>query len=57
MKLSRSGEKLTKESGILRLMDDLGEALSAGETMLLLGGGNSARIPEIGSGDAVKRCS
>jgi valine--pyruvate aminotransferase len=28
-------------------MDDLGEALSAGETMLMLGGGNPARIPEM----------
>ncbi|HJS74937.1 MAG TPA: valine--pyruvate transaminase [Vicinamibacteria bacterium] len=45
MKLSRFGAKFTEESGILRLMDDLGEALSAGEKVLMLGGGNPARIP------------
>jgi valine--pyruvate aminotransferase len=47
VKLSAVGEKLTRESGILRLMDDLGEALSAGGKLLLLGGGNPARIPEM----------
>ncbi len=47
MRLSRFGAKFTEESGILRLMDDLGEALSAGEKMLMLGGGNPARIPEM----------
>jgi valine--pyruvate aminotransferase len=47
MKLSRFGAKFTEESGILRLMDDLGEALSAGGSMLMLGGGNPARIPEM----------
>jgi valine--pyruvate aminotransferase len=47
MKLSRFGAKFTEESGILRLMDDLGQALSAGERMLMLGGGNPARIPEM----------
>jgi valine--pyruvate aminotransferase len=47
MRLSRFGAKLTEESGILRLMDDLGEALSAGDRVLMLGGGNPARIPEM----------
>lgn len=51
MKLSRFGEKFTKDSGILRLMGDLGEALASsstsGERMLMLGGGNPARIPEV----------
>jgi valine--pyruvate aminotransferase len=46
-RLSKFGAKLTEESGILRLMDDLGEALSAGERTLMLGGGNPARIPEM----------
>jgi valine--pyruvate aminotransferase len=47
MKLSRFGRKFTQESGILTLMDDLGEALARGERMLMLGGGNPARIPEV----------
>ena len=47
MKLSKFGNKFTQESGILTLMDDLGEALTAGERMLMLGGGNPARIPEV----------
>jgi len=49
VKLSNFGAKFTQESGILRLMDDLGEALSAGGKMLMLGGGNPARIPEMES--------
>jgi valine--pyruvate aminotransferase len=47
MRLSSFGVRFTKESGILRLMDDLGEALEAGGKMLMLGGGNPARIPEM----------
>ena len=46
-RFSNFGAKFTEESGILRLMDDLGQALEAGEKMLMLGGGNPARIPEI----------
>ncbi|MGH9388810.1 MAG: valine--pyruvate transaminase, partial [Vicinamibacteria bacterium] len=48
-RFSKFGAKFTEESGSLRLMDDLGEALSAGEKMLMLGGGNPARIPEMES--------
>jgi valine--pyruvate aminotransferase len=47
VRFSRFGAKFTEESGILRLMDDLGEALGAGGKMLMLGGGNPARIPEV----------
>ena len=47
MRLSKFGAKFTQESGILRLMDDLGEALEAGEKRLMLGGGNPARIPKM----------
>ncbi len=47
MKLSKFGNKFTQESGILTLMDDLGEALTSGARMLMLGGGNPARIPEV----------
>ncbi|HSF18260.1 MAG TPA: valine--pyruvate transaminase [Vicinamibacteria bacterium] len=49
MKRSRFGAKFTRESGILRLMDDLGEAASADAPVLALGGGNPARIPEVES--------
>lgn len=49
MRFSSFGAKFTQESGILRLMDDLGEALAAGGKMLMLGGGNPARIPEVES--------
>ncbi|HCE46367.1 MAG TPA: valine--pyruvate transaminase [Lentisphaeria bacterium] len=48
MKLSAFGRKFTRNSGILRLMDDLGSAISAGSgKMLMLGGGNPAHIPEV----------
>lgn len=44
MKWSRFGEKLTTQSGILALMDDLGNALSGSEKKYMLGGGNPAHI-------------
>ncbi len=47
MQLSKFGKKLTKKTGILELMDDLGNALSGQQKMLMLGGGNPAHIPEI----------
>lgn len=43
------GKKLTGESGILQLMDDLGRPLPAGMKSYALGGGNPAQIPEIES--------
>ena len=46
MKLSNFGEKLTNKSGILELMDDLGNALQKGG-MYMLGGGNPAHIPQM----------
>lgn len=46
MKLSRFGKKFTAESTTVSLMDDLGEALTVNPDLLLLGGGNPARIPE-----------
>ncbi|MCL6414497.1 valine--pyruvate transaminase [Aestuariirhabdus sp. Z084] len=47
MKLSAFGEKFTSNSGILSLMDDLGNALASGEDMIMMGGGNPAHIPEV----------
>ena len=46
MKLSRFATKFTSRSGILSLMDDMGAAMAAGD-MLMLGGGNPGRIPEV----------
>ena len=44
MNYSSFGQKLAGESGILRLMDDLGRPLPAGVKPCALGGGNPARI-------------
>ena len=43
MKLSKFGEKFAGHSGIVQLMDDLGKAMSGGQDMLMLGGGNPIR--------------
>ncbi len=45
MKLSKFGEKFTSQSGILSLMDDLGNALADNDHMIMMGGGNPAHIP------------
>lgn len=47
MKLSAFGEKFTSHSGILSLMDDLGNALADGQDLVMMGGGNPAHIPEV----------
>jgi len=47
MKISRFGRKISAVSGIGRLMEDLGTALSQSREMLMLGGGNPAHIPEV----------
>ncbi|WP_419835831.1 valine--pyruvate transaminase [Endozoicomonas atrinae] len=47
MKLSAFGEKFTSHSGILSLIDDLGNALADGKDMIMMGGGNPAHIPEV----------
>ena len=44
---SRFGRKLCARSGILELMDDLGQAMAQGAGKYMLGGGNPAAIPEI----------
>ncbi len=46
MILSKFGEKFTQKSGILQLMDDLGNALNSDKPVNMLGGGNPAVIPE-----------
>ena len=47
MNLSAFGEKFTRKSGILQLMDDLGEAAAGGDVKYMLGGGNPAHIPAV----------
>ncbi|MFL0809977.1 MAG: valine--pyruvate transaminase [Agarilytica sp.] len=49
MKLSKLGHKLTEESAIVSLMEDLGTALNVNPDLLFLGGGNPAHIPEFES--------
>ena len=45
MQFSRFGTKLSRDAGIVTLMDDLGEALRVNPDMIFMGGGNPARIP------------
>lgn len=47
MKFSQFGDKFTGSSGILQLMDDLGDALNSDKPVNMLGGGNPARIEEV----------
>ncbi|MDO4896583.1 MAG: valine--pyruvate transaminase [Moraxella sp.] len=47
MQFSTFGQKFTKQSGILQLMDDLGQALASDKPINMLGGGNPAVIPAV----------
>jgi len=47
MKMTTFGEKFTKKSGILELMDDLGSAVSGNDRVCMLGGGNPAEIQDV----------
>ena len=44
MKLSRFAQRFSEHSGIILLMDDLGEAMAGEQEVLMLGGGNPAHI-------------
>jgi len=46
MKLSNFGQKFTRDSGIVELMDDLGSALIGNPDMIMMGGGNPGRLGE-----------
>lgn len=47
MNFTKFGKKMTSNAGILSLMDDLGKAKSdSAESMVMMGGGNPANIPE-----------
>lgn len=47
LKLSAFGEKFAGDSGIVGLMDDLGNALLQNPDMIMMGGGNPGRLPEM----------
>jgi len=47
MRFSKFGQKFQSTSGILQLMDDLGNALASDQQMLMLGGGNPSHIPKV----------
>ena len=47
MKLSLFGKKLTKKSGILELMEDLGKSFKSKQKVYMLGGGNPAHITDM----------
>ncbi len=47
VRFSLFGEKLARESGILQLMEDLGQALRQPGPVYMLGGGNPAKIPAL----------
>ena len=47
MQFSNFAKRFSEDSGIVRLMEDLGEAMSGQTRMLMLGGGNPAHIPEV----------
>ena len=47
VQFSLFGQKFTQKSGILQLMDDLGNALNSDTPVQMLGGGNPARIDAV----------
>jgi valine--pyruvate aminotransferase len=47
LNLSVFGQRFTRSTGALQLMDDLGNALAGESPQLMLGGGNPGRIPTI----------
>ena len=47
MNFSKFAQRFSEHSGIILLMDDLGEAMAGEQDVLMLGGGNPAHIPEV----------
>jgi len=47
VEVSKFAKKIAMASGIGQLMDDLGNALTKSQDMLMLGGGNPAHIPKV----------
>jgi len=49
MNFSKFATRFTEHSGIVQLMEDLGDAMAGDKQILMLGGGNPAHIPEVQS--------
>lgn len=49
MAFSKFGDKFTGDSGIVQLMEDLGNAVAGGDDVIMLGGGNPSHIPAVQS--------
>jgi valine--pyruvate aminotransferase len=47
MEFTRFGEKFTAATGIVQLMDDLGNTVAGSDDIIMLGGGNPSHIPEV----------
>jgi valine--pyruvate aminotransferase len=47
LKLSKFGERFSRSTGALELMEDLGDAMSGERAQLMLGGGNPGKIPAV----------
>jgi valine--pyruvate aminotransferase len=47
MKFSKFASRFSRDSGIVQLMDDLGNAMSGNSDVLMLGGGNPSHIPGV----------
>jgi valine--pyruvate aminotransferase len=47
MKFSKFASRFNSQSGIVQLMDDLGNAMSGNTDVLMLGGGNPSHIPGV----------
>ena len=47
MEFSKFGKRFTRHTGAVELMEDMGAAMDSTEPILMLGGGNPARIPEV----------
>lgn len=47
MKFSRFASRFSSQSGIVQLMDDLGNAMAGNTDVLMLGGGNPSHIPGV----------
>ena len=45
MKFSKFASRFDSDSGIVQLMDDLGNAMTGNSDLLMLGGGNPSHIP------------
>jgi valine--pyruvate aminotransferase len=47
MAFTKFGDKFTGDSGILQLMQDLGNAVAGSDDVIMLGGGNPSHIPSV----------